>query len=300
MLLQKALLVSAFMSIFFGYCFAFDVNEPNDVNGPTVELFDGAGKYPENELADFMYFVPLISPVPVGSLTNVDNEQKGHLLSYKAERKNGGFKVTCEFRMKGDGFYLNRFDPDAMIEWNTQHTVKKDVLNNILNYIKFEGQGFGRIEVEGSIKDSKMTAEKVDVYFNARGAKSPVTIGLFDVDLTEQKNGHYKRSNYKVARITTLSFRRSEQEPKLGIKISAVGRDEDSLGALEKVKGFIGNFFIDPIVVDKLGNQTMLDFGIALFEKEEKFTFPKAKNLKSERETKVAQLRAEELYGDAW
>lgn len=252
---------------------------PNDVNGPTVKLFGEMGQYPENELADFMYFVPLISPVPVSEVIIADNEQKGYLLSYDVRRKKNSFYVSCEFRMKGKGFFINQFDRDAMVEWNTQPGGKKTVLKNVLNYIKFEGEGYGRIEAKGKIRNSKMTTDEVDVHFDARGAESPVVIGLYDVDLTEKQNGHYKRFNHKVARVKTLSFSRSDTEPKLGIKISAVGETEKSLGMWEHIKGFFGNFFIKPIEIDKLGNETMLEFGVALYRKKPKFTFPKAENL---------------------
>jgi hypothetical protein len=49
-----------------------------------------------------------------------------------------------------------------------------------------------------------------------------------------------------------------------------------------KLKGAIANLFIKPLEIDKLGNDTMLDFGCALFNEKETFTFPNAKNLKDE------------------
>jgi len=42
----------------------------------------------------------------------------------------------------------------------------------------------------------------------------------------------------------------------------------------------IANFFIKPLEVDRLGNDTMLDFGYALLKQKPEFTFPKAKNIK--------------------
>jgi len=253
----------------------------NDANGPTVFLFSQTGGYPDNTLSDFMYFVPLISPVPVSAVTSQNNTQGGNLLSYESGKKGDSFYVACEFRMKGAGFYLNKFDGDAMIEWNIKSVSNKKVLKNTLDYIKFEGTGYGRIEARGTINDSVMTVENVEVHFDARGAESPVTIGLFDVDVTKKENGHYTGYNNKVARITTLTFNRSETAPRMELKISAVGKDEESLGTWAHIKGFLGNFFIDPIEIDKLGNNTMLEFGLGLYNREPKFTFPIAKNLKT-------------------
>jgi hypothetical protein len=256
-------------------------------SGPTVLLFDEKGQYPDNRLSDFMYFVPLISPVLVTAFTSQNNTQGGHILSYESGHTKGSFYVACEFRMEGKGFYIDEFDDDAMVDWNIKSADNKKVLKNILDYIKFEGEGYGRIEARGEIADStgspqessKMTVENVEVRFNARGAESPVTVGLYDVDITKKTNGHYRQYNKKVARITTLTFNRSETVPRLELKISAVGKDEESLGTWEHVKGFVGNFFIEPIEIDRLGNDTMLDFGLALYTKEPKFTFPKARNL---------------------
>lgn len=277
------------VGVFCGYGAAADTTRlrnatpgqdgPGDVNGPTVELFGGDGGYPENVLADFMYFVPLISPVPVSEVISADNGQKGHLISYGFSKTKSQFHVSCEFRMKGSGFFMNQFDHDAMIDWNVQEVGEDKVLKNVLDYIKFEGEGYGRIEVKGKISGSEMTAEKVEVHFDARGAESPVIIGLYNADLASKQDGHCRRFDYKVARIKTLLFSKSESAPKLGIKISAVGETEEGLGVWESIKGFFGNFFIEPIEVDKLGNDTMLEFGLGLCGKKPKFTFPGAKNL---------------------
>ena len=47
-----------------------------------------------------------------------------------------------------------------------------------------------------------------------------------------------------------------------------------------KIKGFVANFFIDPVKISKPGNDTMLNFGYALLNKQTSFTFPKATNIK--------------------
>jgi hypothetical protein len=291
-LVNKVFLILAVVCMFYGCRSSSLVNDEvhhqtadaeslNYADGPTVLLFSETGRFPENTLADFMYFVPLISPVPVSAVISPNNTQGGYLVSYESDEIRDRFHVACEFRMKGAGFYLNKFDGDAMVEWNTKFSGNKKVLENILDYIKFEGTGYGRIEARGTITGAVMTVEDVEVHFNARGGESPVTAGLYDVDITKKKDGHYISYNHKVARITTLTFNRSERVPRMGLEISAVGKNEESLGMWAHIKGFLGNFFIEPIEIDKLGNETMLEFGLGLYKKEAKFTFPKAKNLKT-------------------
>ncbi len=248
-------------------------------SGPTVYLFAEGDSYPDNILSDFMYFVPLISPVAVTAKQSVENTQGGHLLSFKSDLKGDKFYVSCEFRMKGQGSFTNKFDDKSMIAWNTKKTSKK-VFKSILDYIKFEGEGYGRIEAGGRISDDVAIADYVNVCFNARGADSPVSVGLYDVDLTKKEGEQYYQYNRKVARVNILSFERSKTAPLMGIKIAAVGESEEKLGKWAHFVGSIGNFFIDPIEIDRLGNDAMLSFGAGLYHKNSTFTFPIAKNLK--------------------
>ena len=61
-------------------------------------------------------------------------------------------------------------------------------LTNVLDYIKFEGEGMGRIEVKGTIDGNTETVTQVDLRFNTRGQKSPVTIGLYSIEPTRTDN----------------------------------------------------------------------------------------------------------------
>jgi hypothetical protein len=56
-----------------------------------------------------------------------------------------------------------------------------------------------------------------------------------------------------------------------------------------RVRGVIANFFIDPPVVSRLGNETMLNFGHAMLKEKPAFTFPKAKNI---RESKTVAINS--------
>jgi len=111
---------------------------------------------------------------------------------------------------------MNTFDPAGMIATHTDELKKGETLRNMLDYIKFEGEGFGRIEVKGTMTDSTPTVTEVSMQFNVRGHKSPVTIGLYDV---KPKDGEYKyenRSNEVVARVNRLIFEKTDQDPMHG------------------------------------------------------------------------------------
>jgi hypothetical protein len=121
----------------------------------------------------------------------------------------------------------------------------------------------------------------VDVRFGTKG-KSPVTIGLYSVS---PENGRYKyenRHNEIVARVATLTFKKCDDEPRMDIEVVSVNKASRPNSYIGRVKGFIVNFFIEPVKISKLGNDNMLNFGYALLNKQPSFTFPKAANIKSQ------------------
>jgi hypothetical protein len=87
--------------------------------------------------------------------------------------------------------------------------------------------------------------------------------------------------------VDSLIFKKSGKDPRMGIKVASISKSPDSEGFWASIKGVIANLFIRPPKVDKLGNDTMLDFGYALLKQKSEFTFPKAKNI---RETRVATI----------
>jgi hypothetical protein len=191
--------------------------------------------------------------------------------------------VACEFELSGKGFHKNIFDSAGMIARNIGDLQKGEPLTNMLDYIKFEGNGVGLIEVKGTISGSAQTVTEVDICFDARGQKSPVTIGLYSV---KPQGGQYKyenRYNEIIARVNTLIFSRSKKNPKMGILIASIHKKTEDENYWGTIKGAIANFFIKPLEVDKLGNDTMLNFGYAIMKEKPAFTFPKAKNIKENR-----------------
>lgn len=249
--------------------------------GPTMIMRYSKEKLVKNPIASFAYFVPLIAPTLVDNISSVNNSQQMAIVSHKITSDAKSFQVACEFEILGSGFHMNTFDPAGMIAAQTDVFKKGQAMTNMLDYIKFDGNGFGVIEVKGTINGSTKVVTEVNVKFNAKGGKSPVTIGLYDI---EPKDGEYKyenRSDELVARVNTLSFKKTgSANPRMGIKVASIRGKTESAGLLSSLKGKIANLIIPPPKVDKLGNTTMLEFGYALLQKNEAFTFPKAKNIK--------------------
>jgi hypothetical protein len=233
-----------------------------------------------------MYFIPLISPTFVDRETSANNEQQVGIVSYERNVTSKSFYVTCEFEILGKGFHKNTFDPVGMIAKHAGGLAEGESLTNTLDYIKFEGEGFGRIEAKGTMTGSIPTVTEVDLYFNARDQKSPVTIGLYDV---KPQNGQYKyenRYNEIIARVDTLIFKKSEN-PRMGIEMASIHKKTEDESYWGTIKAIIANLFINPPKVTKLGNDTMLNFGYALLKQKPAFTFPRAKNLRENRRVAI-------------
>lgn len=304
-MIKKLLIICVFLGVSIGLCAKSDVykepdeteygqlecdNMSEDSNGPMVFLDCSEDGAKRNATPAFMYFVPLISPVLVDRKISLNNQQRSGLISCKRKSGSESFYVSCEFQMQGKGFHKNTFDSSEMIKRNTRDLKKGEPLKNILDYIKFEGEGYGRIDIRGEIVGSTEIVTRVDVYFNNRWQKSPVTIGLYSVNPVDGEYKYENRYNEIIARVNTLTFKKSKETPKMGIKIASLRNAEGSDGTWGDIKGAIANLFIKPLEVDKVGNDTMLDLGYALLKKEPTFTFPKAKNLKEETQiTKAKQ-----------
>ncbi len=68
-----------------------------------------------------------------------------------------------------------------MITKRIRNLEEGEPLTNMLDYIKVEGEGFGRIDVKGTITGSTTTVTEVDMHFKGRGRNSPVTVGLYSI-----------------------------------------------------------------------------------------------------------------------
>ncbi|MCE5340663.1 MAG: hypothetical protein LLF92_05990 [Planctomycetaceae bacterium] len=263
-----------FAALLLFSCIVLAQDEPNQF-GPTVSLVCNK----PNPLNEFMYFVPLISPVEVTNQRSEDNKQVGYVTSYQRQINADSFTVSCEFKMEGQGYNINNFDKKAMIARNEKNVKNGKPIRNILDYIKFNGEGMGRIDVWGTISNKVRTVTRVEVHFNVGEAKSPVYAGLYSVEPNNGKYLYENRYGMKVARVNTLIFTKDGDVPRMDIKVDAVGTMEDEMGIMGCIIGVIANMIIQPLEISKIGNDEMLKLGLALSENKETFTFPKARNL---------------------
>ena len=262
--------------------FAAGNKAAKESNGPTILLDYRQEGFIKNPISSFMYFVPLISRTLVDREISANNDQQVGIIKYEKNVTSESFRVVCEFEISGRGFHKTTYDAEGMIKAHIDDSEKGESLTHILDYIKVEGEGFGRVEVNGTMTGSTPSVTEVYMEFTGRGHKSPVTVGLYDI---RQKEGQYKyenRSNQIIARVNSLVFKKTEKTPRLGITLASIRDQSESDGLFGAVKGAIANLFIRPPKVAKLGNETMLDFGRALLEQKSVFTFPKAKNIKGE------------------
>jgi hypothetical protein len=266
-----------------------DGRADKDINGPTVLLGYSKEEFKKNPITSFMYFIPLLSLTPVDRYTSVDNEQQMGIISYERKITSKSFHVSCEFEMRGRGFHINMYESAGMITAHTGDLKKGETLTNMLDYIKFEGEGFGRVEVKGTMLGSTPTVTEVAFQFNARDRKSPALFGFYDIKPEDGQYPYENRSNTKVARVSELAFKKTDKTPFVEVKVTSISKTEDSEGFIDSLKGVIANLFIKPTKVDKLGNQAILDFGLALFEQKPAFTFPKAGNIREDRRVEIAQ-----------
>jgi hypothetical protein len=270
-------------------CYAAVANVANDANdvtppsgtGPTVRLECDPRNEAPNPVSSMMYFVPLISTTLVDCQSSENNQQVSSILAFQREDASGRFRVICEFDHKGAGSYTCAYEPNSMIAFHQNNIKPGKTMKNVLDYIKLEGDGFGWMEVKGQTVKGKPEVREVRVHFNGKGAKSPVTIGLYDL---EPRNGVYayaNRSNQMVARVNMLTFRMTaaDEKPKMLVEVASIVAANEKEGFWGNLVGAFANLLIPPVDVDKDGNDAMIQFGYALFKGQNSFTFPRAKNL---------------------
>lgn len=251
--------------------------------GPTVQLNYSNEKPAErNPLTTFLYFIPLISPTQMELESNADNKQKVSFVSCDQRSSANSFVATWDFYIEGTGFHTYLFDSARTIEVHKEGIAENETMKRMLDYIKIKGAGFGRIQVEGVIDDSAEIVNTVRLQFNIRGQKSPVTIGLYDVEPEDGEYTYENRSNELIARVNKLEFTRGGDPPRMDISVASIEEPESSGGFFSRVfagiKGAIANLMINPPPITPLGQETMLEFGKAIRNEDTEFTFPHAEN----------------------
>lgn len=246
-------------------------------SGPTLHLAPKGDVGSVNPAASFMYFVPLISPEPVSSYTTA-NTQSVHVSPAKWRVKDNSFIATCDFSFQGEGSQQTIFDLSREIRLHQRKLRNGGQLSHQLKSIVVQGDGTGRIEVEGTITNGIRTVGAVRLHFDT-GA-SPVLIDLCDIKMI---NGQCLPASELVARVSTLTFRRVPGVPKMEVTVTSV-KDKSAGESLwqdfkGRVKGLAANLLIDPMPVEAEGHRAMLDFGLALISGSSTFTFPPARSL---------------------
>lgn len=252
--------------------------------GPTLHLDYLRESTGGNPISEFMYFVPLISPEPVSIQESPGNTQRARVISARRRIKTDSFSIECEFEINGAGLQRNEFDHTNIIRRREAQLKQGSVLERQLAYINVNGGGHGRIEVEGTVTNRVPTVSEVRLVFDGYGQPTPISIGLQDIRFAQ---GEYRRENETVAEVNTLSFKRGK--PKMDVTVGSVKRKDAGAGLWQSlvgsIKGTAANMLLKPLTVDAAGHRAMLDFGLSLAAEEHSFTFPKARNLKSTKDS---------------
>jgi hypothetical protein len=254
----------------------------NDTNGPTIHLRYGPEETAATPVADFMYFVPLISPEPVSSLTSPGCTQAVRVLSSKRRVSGHSFTVTCEIELDGGGRQQSVFDLAPAIQRLRSQLQNGGSFGRHLKSIDVQGAGAITVEVKGTDSNGVATVSEVRLRFNARGHSSPVWIDLCDI---RRIDGDLRPANEILARVNTLTFRRKPGPPTMEVSVASVKNKESGNGLWQNFKGGLAgmavNMLIDPLKIEAAGHEAMLDFGQALASGAPAFTFPRARNMRT-------------------
>ena len=250
----------------------------NAATGPTIRLDYSSGKSLGNPVASFMYFVPLISPEPVTSVTSPGSTQVARVLSAKRKSTANSFVVTCDFEFAGDGTQQSVLDLEPNIRRHRRKLEAGGSTGRQLSTITVGGPGSGVVEVEGTISNKVETVSEVRLRFNARGKTSPIAIEICDVRYQE---GEFRHVDEIIARVNSLTFNRKTDRPKMEVSVASVKKKNAGNSLWQNFKGSVVgmavNLFIPPLTVEAVGHQAMLDFGQALASDARTFTFPSAR-----------------------
>lgn len=252
----------------------------SQTTGPTMLLSYDEPTEVRNPIDVFMYFIPLTSPVRVALEKSAGNSQTAWITGYDLKEKNNGFKLKCDFTIGGNGYFINVFNHQDIIALNTRYMDPPKTTTN-LDYMRFEGTGFGALEISGYRRNGEPVIETLSIEFSTGRAKSPVVIGLYSIDPDDGAYDYAKQYNQTKARVSYLSFNATKpgEMPKMRLKVSTFGNSATADGFFSPIKAVFANFFIDPIDVNPVGNTVLLDFAKAVFQQKELFVFPLAQSL---------------------
>jgi hypothetical protein len=259
------------------------VHAPAVTTGPTIRLDYGHGTAQTNPMSGFLYFVPLIASEPVTVVTRAGHEPGARVMSFRCQTNGGAFKAVCEFEMVGSGTLENIFDHAGLIQRRLKKFQDGGRLARQLSAINVAGVGHGAVEVAGVLTNGRPVVNEVRLRFNLRGQASPVTALLEDI---VWRDGAAATENELVARVTALTFRRTDHRPQMEVTVDSIKRKGAGSSGWQNfwgsLKGSVANLFVPPLDIEPEGQRAMLDFGLALVRQRPEFTFPFASRLKRE------------------
>jgi hypothetical protein len=272
------------VSIALGAC--SDCHE-KAVSGPTMVLeYKDGGQ--GNPVDTFMYFLPLVAPTMIDVYTDPNTTLNTRIISRTSKDSRSKFTTTCTFEVSGDGLYEAFFDAKEMIAFNLENDTSARTLHKLLRSIRVDGPMRGEINVSGTIQDGRRQVEQFQMRFNLAG-KSPVTVHLYDVKSDGKACLFENRFNEQLARIDSLIFVRGGNPPRMTPEIGAVAGEEQKEGFFSEFKAMLANWFLPPLPIAAIGNDTMMKFGAALDATESTFTFPYAEKLRQSLSILLAQ-----------
>ncbi len=254
--------------------------------GPTLQFDYDDAKPLDNPLSYFMYFVPLVSPEQVSLSTNAGNTQCAEVVSQAIAAHNKRRGLSRCLRIQSSSamaWQRNAFGHDghhSSAAKRSYEIVGQSRFAHQLAAISVEGGGMGTMEIAGTLTNGQPAVTEMRIRFNSRGHASPVSIDLQDIVL---RDGTLHYENETVARVNTLTFRQKSDPPKMEVALASVKRKDAGDGTWANfvggIKGAAANLLLPPLTVTTNGNQAMLDFGLALAQGKQTFTFPFAARL---------------------
>jgi hypothetical protein len=251
----------------------------SDAFGPTLHL-EYTPKQLVNPVDVFMYFVPLNSLTAVSVQTAPDTRFAAGVVNWQRnDGRNNSFTLYCDFEITGSGLYKVVYEPNEMIDLVSRGKAGKSRITGLLDWIQLDGACRGRVVASGRIQSGEAEIEEVSISFNRDRQRSPVTIALYDVPRVEDRYDYGDRQNGTIARVNTLTFQRSDGAPRMSVEIASVHKAHQSEGLFSSITAMFANLLLSAQPVSVVGNETMLEFGLALFHKKAEFTFPVAETL---------------------
>jgi hypothetical protein len=245
-----------------------------------------------NDVDAFMYFIPLIMPTTVDVYTDPSTTLNAKIISRSSKQTATAFTTTCLFQVCGQGVYEAMAEPNEIITFSSKGHPKDKILRNQLRSIRVDGPMRGSLVISGTIKDGKHRVDAFDIRFDLDG-KSPVAVHLFEVEPIDGVYHFENRSNEQVARINALTFTRGNTPPMMEAEVSSIAKAHGKEGFLASLKAMVANWFLPPVQITPIGNQTMMDFGMALDSTQNAFTFPHAENLRQNIKVLLAKTNYE-------